>query len=869
MIQVTINGIVRELPGNEEQSLLSVLREELNLTGAKPGCGEGACGACTVLVDAEPVYSCIVTLGEVAGHDVTTIEGLAQNNALHAVQQAFIDIGAMQCGYCTPGMILSTVALLQRNPSPDESEITTALNGNICRCCTYPRIIRAVKRAAELAQDRKHGAAMMRSGTDQESPPELRRPKSPWDLLRPEERDYFEILGPGLLVVLPPGAKPQSHQRSPGPWLSNGGVWLHVGTNGHVTAFTGKVDVGQDNRTTLTLLVAEELRLPLDAVQLVMGDTDLSPFDIGTFGSRSTPDPGEDLRMTAAFARERLLDVAAESWEIDRNDLVAANGQIRTRDGSRSVGYGELVMGMRRVETASPDAPVTSPAAWTSAGHPTPKLTAATIVTGALRFASDLTRPNLLHGKVLRPPAFGATLRSVNLSGARAIEGVIVVQEGAFVGVAAPDRATAERAIGAVHAEWDVPPQPSEADLAAFLRSHPTVGEGMNQPFHFDVGNLAEAMEAGPVKVAATYTAAYIAHVPLETQAALAEWEGDRLTVSMGTQTPFFTRRNLAEALGVPEERIRVIVPATGGGFGGRGGGSFAADAARLARATGRPVKVTSSREEEFTGGHLRPAALIDVRSAARPDGTLLAWEFTNINSGASAIRSPYAIPNQRISFQSAASPLRQGAYRALAATANTFARESHLDELAHALRIDPLDFRLRHLHDERLVAVFRAVAERLEWGRGHAPGQGQGLAGGVEKGGYVATGAEVRVDEAGRLTILRLVTAFDCGAIVNPDNLVNQIEGATIMALGGALFETIHFEAGAILNASLSAYRVPRFRDVPPIEVVLLDRKDVPSAGAGETPMIAVAPAIANAIFAASGRRIRSLPLVPEGTVL
>lgn len=867
MVQVIVNGVSRELTGSKEQSLLSVLREEMNLTGAKPGCGEGACGACTVLVDAEPVRSCLLSLGEVTGRAVTTIEGLAPGGRLHPVQQAFMESGAMQCGYCTPGMILAAVALLQKNPSPDEAEIATALNGNICRCGTYRRITDAIKRAATLMQDPARRAPTTAVPLDQESPLELRRPKVPWDLCRLEERDYFEVLGDGLVVVLPPGAKPQTHPRPPGPWQTNGGAWLHVGTNNQVTAFTGKIDVGQDNRTTLSLLVAEELRLPLNTIRLVMGDTDLSPFDIGTFGSRSTPDSGEDLRMTAAAARELILDLAAQNWEIDRSDIVALDGQIRTRDGGRSLSYGELVQGMHRVEIASPDAPVIPPAAWTTAGHPTPKMTAETIVTGAIRFGTDLTVPQLLHGKVLRPPAVGATLRSVDLNPARAIDGVTIVQEGEFIGVAAPDSASAERAIHAIRAEWEFAPQPSEAELATYLRSHPIEGEGMDRPFHHETGNVAEALAAAPVNLAATYTTAYLAHVPLETQVALAEWDKDQLTVWAGTQVPFFTRRGLAKELGIPEERIRVLVPPTGGGFGGRTAGSIAVDAARLARASGHVVKVAWSREEEFTRGHFRPAALIDVRSAARADGTILAWEFTNVNAGAAAIWCPYTIPHQRITFQPAASPFRQGPYRALAATANTFARESHLDELAHTLGIDPLELRLRNLQDERLVAVLRAVAERLGWGLGHTePGYGQGLAGGIEKGGYVATGAEVRVGEDGRLAIERLVTAFDCGAVVNPDNLVNQIEGATIMGLGGALFEAIHFHAGRILNSSLSAYRVPRFQDVPPIDVVLLDRKDQPSAGAGETPIIAVAPALANAIFAATGRRVRSLPLVPDG---
>jgi isoquinoline 1-oxidoreductase len=275
------------------------------------------------------------------------------------------------------------------------------------------------------------------------------------------------------------------------------------------------------------------------------------------------------------------------------------------------------------------------------------------------------------------------------------------------------------------------------------------------------------------------------------------------------------------------------------------------------------------SREEELTWAYFRPAAVIDVRSGAGTDGALTAWGFTNINSGAAGILCPYEIPNQRIDFRPADSPLRQGSYRALAATANHFARESHMDELAHELGTDPLELRLRHLADDRLADVFTAAAERAGWERRPGDrGHGLGIAGGVEKDARVATCVEVRVDADGRVEVVRIVTAFDCGAIVNPEGLENQIEGATVMGLGGALFEAIHFRDGSILNPSLSRYRVPRFSDVPAIEVVLLDRRDMLPAGAGETPIVAVAPALANAIHAATGRRIRSMPLAPDGVL-
>ncbi len=864
--QVVVNGTARDVAPEPDRSLLFALREELGLTGAKPGCGEGVCGACTVLLDGAPVRACQARVSEAVGHAVTTIEGLASDGHLHPVQRAFLEVNALQCGYCTAGMIMSSVALLEQAPDPSDAQIRTALEGNVCRCCTYPRILRAVRRAAELARDPGPADLTWPQPLAASAGPvaEWARPRRPWDLASPGQRDYFDVLPDGLIVVLEP-----AKAADPGRWVTSAGAWIHVGADGVATAFTGKVDVGQDNRTALSLRVAEELRVPLAAVRLVMGDTDLCPFDAGTFGSRSMPDAGEHLRHAAASARECLVGLAAARWSVEPAELVAADGHVTQSRGARSVAYGELVRGTRRVETARPGAPVTPGPAEQVVGRAAGRVTAPEIVTGAKRYPSDVSRPGMLHGRVLRPPTFGATLRSVDLERAAALPGVTVVHEGSFVGVTASNPFRAAGALQAIEARWDQPPQPSEIELADYLRTHPVEERGWEGAFHQEVGNLDAALAAAPITLSATYTAAYIAHVPLETHVAVAEWDGARLTVWCGTQQPFAVRGEIAQSLAVAGADVRVIVPDTGGGFGGKHGGEIAVEAARLARATGHPVKVRWSREEEFTRGYLRPAAVIDVRSGARPDGTITAWEMRTTNAGMFGLVGPYEVPDQRLDYQPADSPLAQGSYRALAATVNHFARESHMDELAHALGMDPLALRLAHLHDERLTHVLRAAAERIGWaGQPREAGLGMGIAGGVEKGGRVATCVAVRVGGDRRLEILRVVTAFECGAIVNPDGLANQVEGATVMGLGGALFEAIHFEAGAISNASMAEYRVPHISDVPPVEVVLLDRRDLPSAGGGETPILAIAPALANAIFAATGVRLRSLPLVPDGVV-
>jgi len=837
MSSTVVNGKTCEIE-RPEASLLAFLRSELGLTGVKAGCGEGACGACTVLVDGQPVLACQLRAGQVADRAVTTIEGLADagSEPLHPVQRALIAERASQCGYCTPGIALRASALLAEHPDPGDEQIAAALDPCLCRCGCQQRIVHAVHRAAALARGDDHADDPPGAGPPARTV--LGRPARPWDMCGPEERDWFGVLGDGLVTVWPPSA--------PGTWPRSGGAWLHVAASGTVTAFTGKVDVGQDNTTALRLLVAEELAVDPAEVRLVQGDTDLCPYDQGTFGSRSMPDAGQALRRAAAGAREVLAGRAP-------------------------------LAGTRRVEVLAAEPPLTSPSRWTTAGRPYPA-PRADAVTGTRCFVSDLRRPGLRHGAVLRPPVPGAVLRTVDTRAAEAMPGVIVVRDGELVGVTAPDPGTARRAVAAIGADWDQPGS-GPADLPAYLRAHPVDGEGWQRAVDSRAGDPEAALAAAPTAVQATYTTAYLAHVPLETRAAVAEWEDGRLTVWTGTNVPFAVRARLSQELGIGEAAIRVIVPPVGGGFGGKHGDE-AIEAARLARGAGRPVMVHWSRAEEFQWGYLRPMAVIDVCAGLDAAGSITAWDFLDINAGASGFDFPYAVPNRRLRYQPAASPHAQGPYRALAATANTFARESHIDALAYAAGTDPLRFRLRHLDDERLADVLRAAAGRFGWQPSWRPAgrpvwqdgqwvwRGAGLAIGLEKGGRVATCAEVVVDGTGQVRVRRIVTGYECGAIVNPDTVTSQIEGGMVMALGGALFESVEFSHGRIARPSLSGYRVPRFTDVPELDVVLLDRPDLPSAGAGETPLIAVAPAVANAIFAATGRRLRSLPLLPEGRI-
>lgn len=632
-------------------------------------------------------------------------------------------------------------------------------------------------------------------------------------------------------------------------------AWLHIGEDGSVTVYTGKTEVGQNIRTSLAQAVAEELHAPVASIHMLMADTDLTPYDMGTFGSRTTPTMAPQLRKAAAAAREALIDLAASEWKADRGAVQVVDGKV-TCNG-HSAGFGELTHGKQFVQSIAADVKLTPATEWQVDGHSIPKVSARDIVTGSHRFTPDVKRPGMLYGKVLRPVAFGAKLITLDDSAAKQISGVTVAHEGEFAGVAAPDEITAVRALAALKAEWKSEPQPSDRDLFTYLKANAEAGEGRDQ-----TGSVERGLSEADHKVSATYTIAYVAHTPLEPRAAVAEWTGDKLTVWTGTQRPFGVREELASEFSIPQERIRVIVPDTGAAYGGKHSGECAIEAARLAKAAGKPVKVFWTRQEEFTWSYFRPGGVIEITAGARKDGRLTAWEFHNYNSGPSGMQITYDIPNRQIVFHPSKSPLRQGSYRGLAATANHFARECHIDELARAVGMDPLEFRLKNLKDERQRAVLIAAAEKFGWGKQKAPeGCGYGISMGFEKNAYVGCCAEATM-EGGRPKIIRVVEAFECGAVVNPDHLRNQVEGAMIMAIGGALFEQIRFADGKILNPLLSRYRVPRFSDVPAIETVLVDRKDLPSSGAGETPIIGLAPAVANAMFQVTGKRVRSMPM-------
>jgi nicotinate dehydrogenase subunit B len=684
--------------------------------------------------------------------------------------------------------------------------------------------------------------------------------RSPYSMSM-NRRNFFRVLGSGIAITF-------SLVESTGAALLDSppegdlSSWIHIDENGSIRVFTGKAEVGQNIRTSLAQIVAEELSIGIDRIEMVMGDTALTPYDRGTFGSRSIPYMGPQLRKAAATAREVLISMAADEWKTDPSQLRISGGKVISKS-NQTIDIGQLTKGKDFIKPVDEKVRTTPVDQWKVAGTSVPKVNGESFITGRHKFTSDMTLPGMMHGKVLRAPAYGAKLLKLDTSLAEKMEGVKVVHDGDFVGVVAPELDIANKALKGIKAEWEFKnDQPSRKEIFAYLKQHAGRGDSDDVT---SAGDVQKSFAQSDVRIEKTFYIDYIAHAPLEPRAGLANWVNDKLTVWTGTQRPFGVQEELEEVFKIPRENIRVIQPDTGSGYGGKHTGEAGIEAAQLAREAQKPVKVVWTREEEFTWAYFRPAGVIDVKAGVSKDGTLSSWEFHNYNSGGSGIETPYEVPSRKIQFHPVESPLRQGSYRGLAATANVFARESIMNDLADEVKVDPLTFRLKNLVEPRMKDVVEAAAKKFGWSsKTLSPNHGVGIACGTEKASFVATCAEVSVNpKNSEVKVERVVVAFECGAIINPKHLESQIQGSVVQGLGGALFEYIDFSDGKILNPRFSRYRVPRFSDMPRMEVVMLNRKDIPSAGAGETPILGIAPAIRNAIANATGKKLYTLPLL------
>jgi nicotinate dehydrogenase subunit B len=691
-----------------------------------------------------------------------------------------------------------------------------------------------------------------------------------------KRRDFFKITGATGLFILFRGyleGAPQLVPTRPAGYPMDFNAYLRIDGDGRVGCFVGKVEMGQGNMTSLAMLAAEELDVPLERVDMLMGDTDLCPWDGGTGGSLSIWQFGPVLCGAAAEARAVLLQMASDRLQAPVDRLEVKAGVVSVKGApARQVTYGQLVQG-KRIERHLSEVKPKSVSAYTLVGTSAPRKDAREKVLGAARFTADQRMPGTLHACIVRPPAHGATLKSVDTSAAERMPGVRVLRDGNLVAVlhASPDQA--RKALGLVKATFEgTPPALDDVTIRRHLASKSASGKVSVQE-----GDLKAAEARTTTPVEAEYFNAYVAHAALEPHAALAQWKDGRMTVWAGVQAPFRVKAQVAEALKLPAQQVRIITPHIGGAFGGKAAGPQAVEAARLALKAGAPVQVVWDRQEEFFLDTFRPAALVKIRSGLDSAGRIAFWEHAVSGTSDREAEIGYEIPARRVSATgdggdlgttaTGLHPFPTGAWRAPGANTNVFARESHMDLLAAQAKMDPLAFRLRHLTDKRVIRVLEAAAERFGWVAGATPsGRGVGVACGSWRGTLVAAMAEVAVDKkTGQVRVKRVVLAQDMGVVINPDGARQQMEGAITMGIGYALSEGIRFKDGRILDENFDTYQIPRFSWIPVMDTVLIPNPDLQAQGGGEPPIVCMGAVIANAIHDAVGVRVFELPMTPE----
>jgi nicotinate dehydrogenase subunit B len=686
-------------------------------------------------------------------------------------------------------------------------------------------------------------------------------------------RDFFKLLGGGIIVFfLPRCSGDRSDAAAPGKRSlpEDYNAFLRIGEDGMVSCYTGKIEMGQGVITSLVQMSADELNVPMERIKLVMGDTDLCPWDAGTWGSRTTRNFGPSMRAALAEARGVLLQMASERLKVPVSQLTVNDGMISViNDPAKSVTYAELTRGKKIERYLDVKPSVEDYTKFTFVGKSYHRLDAKLKVTGEAKYAGDMKLPGMVFARILRPPSHGAKLTSVDTSGAEKVEGAKVVRDGDLIAVLHENRDKADEALAKIKADYSFNELPV---------NDKTVFEYMLKADSYaNVGNSGGDLEAGKTLCDKTFESViydpYLAHAPIEPHSALAQSEGGKMTVWASTQTPYPLQDELSDVLDMPLEKIRVIVPFVGGGFGGKSANPQAVEAAKLAKLSSKPVMVEFTREEEFFYDNFHPAGVITVKSGIDKAGLIQYWDYDAYYCGTRGSEIIYNVPNLKITDHGKKEnsppvhPFKTGPWRAPNNNTNTFAREIQIDIMASAAGIDPLEFRLKNLKNEKMIEVLKKVADMFGYKPGKGTGgRGTGIAVGTDVGALVAQIAEVEVDrKSGKVKVLRVSCAQDMGLCVNPLGATLQMEGCITMGLGYTLSEELIYEGGNIISKGFDSYEIPHFSWLPEIDTYIFDRMNEKPQGGGEPAIITVGAAVGNAIFNATGARLFRMPFTSE----
>ncbi len=686
-----------------------------------------------------------------------------------------------------------------------------------------------------------------------------------------ERRDFLKLMGGGIVVFFSAGGYPSIEAQQGRGYPDDFNAYLRIGDNGRISCFTGKIEMGQGIHTSLAQMLAEELDVPLNHVDMIMGDTALCPYDSGTFGSRSTKFFGPPLRLAAAEARAVLIELASDHLKTAQNSLATKDGMVflKSNPGIK-VSYAQLAKGKTIEKHLEKKPAIKHYSKHSISGKPTDRRDGKAKVTGDAKFAGDIRFPGMLCARILRPPAHGAKLISADTSAAEKIPGTQVIRDGDLVAVLHEHVDMAEKALGLIKAEFE--PSPSKLDnsnIFEHLRNSASEGEVVTEK-----GTMAEGKALAIKNFNATYYNHYVAHAPSEPHTAVVKIEGDKATAWASTQSPFRAQTEVARALGFDAQNVRVRTPFVGCGFGGKNQGYQIVEAARLAKLSGKPVQVAWTRKEEFFYDTFRPAAVIEINSGSNSDDQIVYWEYHNYFAGDRSSQPFYNIPHQKVLSYggwggrggSSPHPFGTGAWRGPGSNTNVFAMESHADLMAAGLGVDPLEYRLKNLTDERMKRVLKAAADKFGKSFTAAPsGKGYGIACTDYLGTYLATMAEVSVNKSsGEIRVERVVCAQDTGEVINPEGVRMQIEGCLTMGMGYCKTEEVRFRNGAVLDENFDTYEIPRFSWLPKIETVLVDNPEMAPQGCGEPAITSMGAVIANAVHDAIGIRMFMLPMTP-----
>lgn len=686
-------------------------------------------------------------------------------------------------------------------------------------------------------------------------------------------RDFFKIVGSGIIIFFRPWGAidllglPAEQTRS----LSKDfNAFLSIGEDGMVSCFTGKIEMGQGIITSLPQMMADELNVPLEKVKMIMGDTDLCPWDGGTWGSMTTRGFGPNMRAAAAEARVVLLELASQKLGVPVTQLEVKEGLISdTKNPKNSVTYGQIAKGNRIEKFVDPKPTPEDYTKFTYVGKPYHHADAILKVTGAAKYSGDQKLPGMMYARILRPPSHGAKLTSVDYSAAEKIAGTKVFRDGDMIAVLNEKRDSADEALAKIKAEYSFNEMPVNDKTIYEWIVNADSSENVTRTF----GNIETGIELSDKVFESEYHFPYLAHSPIETHTALAQFEGGKMTIWAATQTPYPLQDAIVRELGLPLEKVRVIVPFVGGGFGGKSHFIQAIEAAKLAKLSGKPVMVLWTRDEEFFFDNFHAASVIKVKSGIDKNGMIQLWDYKIYYAGSRGSEYIYNMPNAKTTGygQKRGAPPVQvfttGPWRAPNAQDNTFAREVQIDIMASAAGMDPMEFRLKNLKDEKMIACLKSVAEKFGYKAGKSPSErGIGVAVGTDAGTWVAHMAEVKVDKnTGKVQVVRIACSQDMGLCINPQGATIQMEGCITMGLGYTFGEELLFEGGNMTDRGFDTYQIPKFSWLPKIDTVILDRKDKAPQGGGEPAIVAIGAVIANAIYDATGARLYRFPMTPE----